>query len=58
MAMKTRGEALLNAYLNRYVTAQQNAVNSGKTEAASVAASGASVMNSQDMSLPSLDDFT
>ena len=58
MAMTTRGEALRNADLNRSVTAQQSAVNSGKTKAASAAASGVSAMNSQDMSLPSLDDFT
>ena len=56
--MNTRGQALLNAYLNRYVNAQRSTVNSGNSNATSAAKTGISVMNSQDMSLPALDDYT
>lgn len=40
MPMNTRGDALLNAYLNRYVNAQQSTVNSGRGNASTAGRAG------------------
>lgn len=58
MAMNTRGEALLNAYLNRYINAQKSTVNSGQSDVSGAAKSGIQNMNALDIDIPALPDYT
>lgn len=58
MPMNTRGEALLNAYLNRYVNAQQSTVNRGRSNASTAGQAGTQRMNALDVDIPALDDYT
>lgn len=54
MAMKTREDALFNAYLNNYRTAQAQAVNSGVQATQAARQRGAALLNATDKTLPVL----
>ena len=56
MAMKTRTEALVNAYLNNYQNAQASTVNSGRQATQSAQSKGGALMNSTDKTLPTMTD--
>lgn len=54
MAMKTREDALFNAYLNNYKAAQAQAVNSGVQATQAARQRGAALLNATDKTLPVL----
>lgn len=54
MAMKTREDALFNAYLNNYRIAQAQAVNSGVQATQAARQRGAALLNATDKTLPVL----
>ena len=54
MAMKTREDALFNAYLNNYRIAQAQAVNSGVQATQAARKRGAALLNATDKTLPVL----
>lgn len=54
MAMKTREDALFNAYLNNYKAAQAQAVNSGMQATQAARQRGAALLNATDKTLPVL----
>lgn len=54
MAMKTRENALFNAYLNNYKAAQAQAVNSGVQATQAARQRGAALLNATDKTLPVL----
>ena len=54
MAMKTREDALFNAYLNNFKAAQAQAVNSGVQATQAARQRGAALLNATDKTLPSL----
>lgn len=56
MAMRTRTEALVNAYLNNYQNAQASSVNSGRQATQSTQNKGSALMNSTDKTLPTMTD--
>lgn len=56
MAMRTRTEALVNAYLNNYQNAQASTVNSGRQATQSTQNKGSALMNSTDKTLPTMTD--
>ena len=56
MAMRTRTEALVNAYLNNYQNAQASTVNSGRQATQSTQNKGSTLMNSTDKTLPTMTD--
>lgn len=56
--VRTREEALLNAYLNRYQNAQASTVNSGSSAAQSAQSKGSALMNSTDKTLPEVKDYS
>lgn len=56
--VRTREEALLNAYLNRYQNAQASTVNSGRSAAQSAQSKGSALMNSTDKTLPEVKDYS
>lgn len=58
MARRTRGEALLNAYMNRYVNDQASSVNSGQKNISSAATIGRQQISSVPTDLPELTDFS
>lgn len=58
MARRTRGEALLNAYMNRYVNDQASSVNSGQKNISSAATIGRQQISSVPTYLPELTDFS
>lgn len=56
--VRTREEALLNAYLNRYQNVQASTVNSGSSAAQSAKSKGSALMNSTDKTLPEVKDYS
>lgn len=56
--VRTREEALLNAYLNRYQNVQASTVNSGSSAAQSAQSKGSALMNSTDKTLPEVKDYS
>lgn len=56
--VRTREEALLNAYLNRYQNVQASTVNSGSSAAQSAQSRGSALMNSTDKTLPEVKDYS
>ena len=58
MAKRTRGETLLNAYMNRYVNDQASAVNSGQKNIQNAATVGSSAISAVPTDLPELTDFS
>lgn len=56
--VRTREEALLNAYLNRYQNAQASTVNSGSSAAQSAQSKGSALINSTDKTLPEVKDYS
>lgn len=54
MSMRTREDALFNAYLNNYRTAQAQAVNSGVQATQAARQRGAALLNATDKTLPVL----
>ena len=56
MAMRSRTEALVNAYLNNYQNAQASTVNSGRQATQSTQNKGSALMNSTDKTLPTMTD--
>lgn len=58
MARRTRGNVLLNAYMNRYVNDQASAVNSGENNIASKASQGEKQISAVPTDLPELTDFS
>ena len=56
MAMRTRTEALVNAYLNNYQNAQASTVNSGRQATQSAQSKGSALINSTDKTLPTMTD--
>lgn len=54
MAMRTREDALFNAYLNNYKAAQAQAVNSGVQATQAARQRGAALLNATDKALPVL----
>lgn len=56
MTMRTRTEALVNAYLNNYQNAQAGTVNSGRQATQSTQNKGSALMNSTDKTLPTMTD--
>lgn len=56
MAMRTRTEALVNAYLNNYQNAQASTVNSGRQATQGAQNKGSALMNSTDKTLPTMTD--
>lgn len=54
MAMRTRTEALVNAYLNNYQNAQASTVNSGVQATQAARQRGAAMLNATDKTLPVL----
>lgn len=58
MAMRSRTEALVNAYLNNYQNANATMVNKGQTAQQSAQSTGSAIMNATDKTLPVLTDYT
>lgn len=58
MANRTRGNILLNAYMNRYVNDQASAVNKGKKNIQSAESEGAKAISAVPTDLPELTDFS
>lgn len=58
MAKRTRGNALLNAYMNRYMNDQASTVNSGEKGIASAASQGAQQISAVPTELPEMTDFS
>lgn len=58
MAKRTRGETLLNAYMNRYVNDQASAVNSGQKNIQNAATVGSNAISAVPTDLPELTDFS
>lgn len=58
MANRTRGEVLLNAYMNRYVNDQASSVNKGKKNIQSAESAGAKAISSVPTDLPELTDYS
>lgn len=56
MSMRSRTEALVNAYLNNYQNAQASTVNSGRQATQSTQNKGSTLMNSTDKTLPTMTD--
>lgn len=56
MSMRSRTEALVNAYLNNYQNAQASTVNSGRQATQSTQNKGSALMNSTDKTLPTMTD--
>lgn len=56
--VRTREEALLNAYLNRYQNVQASTVNSGGSAAQSAQSKGSALMNSTEKTLPEVKDYS
>ena len=54
--MRSRTEALVNAYLNNYQNAQASTVNSGRQATQSTQNKGSALMNSTDKTLPTMTD--
>lgn len=58
MAQRTRGETLLNAYMNRYVNDQSSAVNRGQKNIQNAATVGSNAISAVPTDLPELTDFS
>lgn len=58
MARRTRGNALLNAYMNRYMNDQASAVNTGEKNISNAATQGANQISAVPTDLPELTDFS
>lgn len=56
--MRSRTEALVNAYLNNYQNANATTVNKGQTAQQSAQSTGSAIMNATDKTLPVLTDYT
>lgn len=58
MAKRTRGNILLNAYMNRYVNDQAATVNSGSNNIANAESKGAKEISAVPTDLPEVTDFS
>lgn len=58
MARRTRGNVLLNAYMNRYVNDQAANVNSGQSDIAGEASQGAQQINAVPKNIPAMTDLS
>ncbi len=56
--MKSRTEALVNAYLNNYQNANATTVSSGQSAQQSAQSAGSAIMNATDKTLPVLKDYS
>ena len=56
--MKSRTEALVNAYLNNYQNANATTVSSGQSAQRSAQSKGSAIMNATDKTLPTLKDYS
>lgn len=56
--MRSRTEALVNAYLNNYQNANAAAVSGGRSAQQSAQSRGSAIMNATDKTLPALKDYS
>lgn len=56
--MRSRTEALVNAYLNNYQNANAAAVSGGRSAQKSAQSRGSAIMNATDKTLPALKDYS
>lgn len=56
--MRSRTEALVNAYLNNYQNANATTVSSGQSAQQSAQSKGSAIMNATDKTLPTLKDYS
>ena len=56
--MRSRTEALVNAYLNNYQNANTAAVSGGRSAQQSAQSRGSAIMNATDKTLPALKDYS
>jgi hypothetical protein len=56
--MRSRTEALVNAYLNNYQNANATAVSGGQSAQQSAQSRGSAIMNATDKTLPALKDYS
>lgn len=56
--MRSRTEALVNAYLNNYQNANASTVSGGRSAQQSAQSRGSAIMNATDKTLPALKDYS
>ena len=56
--MRSRTEALVNAYLNNYQNANAATVSGGRSAQQSAQSRGSAIMNATDKTLPALKDYS